>query len=60
MSMGIDREDAVDYLADSMGTDVLYTAVAEKCEAVRLGRPKEDRSWRKNIDKDYNSRGKRR
>ena len=56
---GIGRDRAVNYMADSVGTGVLYDAVNQAVEAVRCGSSlKEDCSWRKNADEDFQKRRK--
>lgn len=56
---GIGRDRAVNYMADSVGTGVLYDAVNQAVEAVRCGSSlKEDSSWRKNADEDFQRRRK--
>ena len=56
---GIGRDRAVNYMADSVGTGVLYDAVNQAVEAVRCGSSlKEDFSWRKNADEDFQRRRK--
>ena len=56
---GIGRDRAVNYMADSVGTGVLYDAVNQAVEAVRCGSSlKEDSSWRKNADEDFQKRRK--
>ncbi len=55
---GIDRDRAADYHADSTGTAVVYQAVSEAVCAVRASRPMEA-DWKRNIDKDYRTRGRR-
>ena len=58
-SIGIGRDDAVDYIADKQGTRIAYEAATSRVEATRMGRPREDRTWRKKIDRDYRTRGKK-
>ncbi len=56
---GISRERAVNYMADSAGTEALYDAVNQAVEAVRCGFSlKEERTWRKNADDDFQKRRK--
>ena len=56
---GISRERAVNYKADSSGTEVLYEAVNQAVTAVRTGNSlREDRSWRKRADADFQKRSK--
>jgi uncharacterized protein YegL len=54
---GIDKEQAVDYHADSQGTRVTYEAVNQAVCSVRACRPM-SRQWRKDIDADFQKRGK--
>ena len=54
---GIDKEQAVDYHADSQGTRVIYEAVNQAVCSVRACRPM-SRQWRKDIDADFQKRGK--
>ena len=53
---GIGRDRAVDYLADSQGTRVVYETVAETVCASRLGAIPS--GWSKNIEADRKSRKK--
>ena len=58
-SYGIDEYHAVDYLPDSGGTDHVYAAMNLAIGNVRRGaRLKEDRSWRRSADMDYQKRKK--
>ncbi len=59
VSLGIDREDAVDYVADKRGTEAVYEAATIRIEAARCGRDRSDTTWRKKIDKDYRTRSKK-
>lgn len=52
---GIDDDRAVNYHADSIGTAVVFDAVAETVTCVRERRPL-TKNWRNAIEKDYNSR----
>jgi len=54
---GIDRNRAVNYNADGMGTKILYDAVAKAVCNVRTNAPLAD-SWSDAIDEDYKKRGK--
>lgn len=56
---GIDADRAVDYLADSQGTQLNYEVVAEAIAEVRAHRqlPK---AWKARIDEDFRRRGGRR
>ena len=56
---GIDRDRAINYMADSAGTEVLYESVNFAVGAVRAGKSlREDKSWRKNADEDFQKRRK--
>lgn len=56
---GIDREKAVNYMADSAGTGVLYKAACNAVETVRARKSlTKDVSWRKNADEDFQRRKK--
>ena len=56
---GIGRDRAVNYMADSAGTGVLYEAVNQAVEVVRCGTSlAENRSWRKTADEDFKKRRK--
>ena len=56
---GIGRDRAVNYMADSVGTEVLYEAVNYAVEAVRTGSSLQGNdSWRKNADEDFKKRRK--
>ena len=63
-SIGISEDRAVDYIADSKGTEVVYDGVAEAvCEMSICAEPSEmlsTRKWRKEIDADYCARYERR
>ncbi|MDP4170449.1 MAG: VWA domain-containing protein [Bacillota bacterium] len=52
---GIDEEFAVNYHADSKGTQVNYDAVCEAVVTIRSGK-KIDRSWKEGIERDFNQR----
>lgn len=54
-SYGIDEEDAVDYVHDSIGTAAVYDGVCGAVSQIRANR-KLTRDWRKNIDTDYEKR----
>ena len=57
---GIDRSRAVNYHADSEGTEQVYEAVNYATRVVRERRSlTEDISWRKNIDSDFEKRKKK-
>lgn len=55
---GIGRDRAVNYHADSQGTDVVYDTVAETVCQMRMGAPLAP-SWSKPIQEDFKRRGKR-
>lgn len=52
---GIQEEFAVNYHADSEGTQVNYEALNEAVSSVRQGK-KMDRTWKEPIEKDFESR----
>ena len=52
---GISDDRAVNYHADSIGTAVVFDAIAETVSCVRESRPL-TKNWRNTIEKDYNSR----
>lgn len=52
---GINEDFAVDYHADKMGTQLNYQVVSEAMINIRSGK-KIDRSWKKEIERDYNQR----
>ena len=55
-SLGIKRDNAVNYMADSRGTEVLYESVCEAVSGMRaVGCA--GKTWRKSIDEDTASRG---
>ena len=54
---GIERDCAVDYHADTLGTAVIYEAMNEAVCNVRACKPM-SRDWRKKVDEDYKKRGK--
>ena len=55
---GIDRDRAVNYHADSEGTNVLFASVAKAVGCVRASAPLEA-DWSEEIDADYQRRGKK-
>ena len=55
--IGINRDRAVDYHADSTGTHVAYDTVAETGWAQRMGMPIEP-GWASKIKKDFHNRKK--
>lgn len=54
---GIEEDKAVNYHADSVGTMVNYEAISCAMSNVRSGKNLNS-SWKKSIEKDYNSRNK--
>lgn len=54
---GIDSDRAVNYHADSKGTQALYSAVSDTVCAFRAAEPIAQ-SWSKKINQDFNSRKK--
>ena len=52
---GIGRDRAVNYHADSQGTQVLYETLCAPISAMRSNKPI-DANWGQDISKDYNSR----
>ncbi len=52
---GIDADRAVNYNADSTGTEILYESVCEAVTKVRRGK-KLNPGWSKKINEDYNNR----
>ncbi|MFS0824481.1 vWA domain-containing protein [Bacillus sp. 1P02SD] len=54
---GIDEDFAVDYHADEEGTQLNYQMVSEAVTNLRSGK-KIDRSWKEEIEQDYNRRSK--
>ena len=61
-NIGIDRDSAVDYHADEIGTKQVFNAMSMRISCARfmpIG-TSSDRAWREDIDKDFESRKKRR
>ena len=54
---GITEDRAANYHADSVGTAVIYEAMSEAVCNVRGSRPM-SASWKRNVDADYQKRGK--
>ena len=52
---GIEEEFAVDYHADSKGTQLNYEAINEAVSNLRSGK-KIDRSWKEEVERDYQHR----
>ena len=57
-NLGIDRDRAVDYVADSCGMELNYMALSQAISAVRDNKPL-DNEWRKQLDLDFSRRGRR-
>ena len=55
---GINEDRAVNYKADSEGTDLNYQVVSDFIGDVRKERPI-DRNWKKRIEEDYEKRGEK-
>ena len=59
-SMGISRDNAVDYCSDSKGSAVLYNAVCQAVSFARMGKKcSESRAWREELDEDFADRSGR-
>lgn len=59
--IGIDRETAVDYMADSVGTHTLFCSVASAVTNARMGiKNSKSSAWRADIDRDHTDRSGRR
>ncbi len=58
-NLGIRQENAANYRADSIGTEVLYASVAEAVCSARMAAPGAaiDSGWRESLDEDMRSRG---
>jgi len=54
---GINRNRAVNYCCDSVGTKLSFGAINEAISAVRCSVPLKD-DWKEGVDKDYKERGK--
>lgn len=52
---GINKNRAVNYHADSRGTEILYNSVSDAVRSVRASAPVSD-SWKDELDRDYSSR----
>lgn len=52
---GIEEDFAVNYHADTVGTELNYEAVSEAVVKLRSGK-KIDRTWKEEIERDYDSR----
>lgn len=55
---GVEEDFAVNYHADAEGTQLNYDVVSEAVSSFRTGK-KINRSWKKEIEKDFNSRAKK-
>ena len=55
---GVAEEFAVEYHADAEGTQVNYKVLSEAVTSFRTGKSL-DRNWKKDIEKDYESRSKK-
>ena len=58
-NIGIDRDDAVEYHADSKGTGKVYAAMSMKISSSRRMKKasqENDNAWREELDKDFKSR----
>ncbi|MBE5927888.1 MAG: VWA domain-containing protein [Lachnospiraceae bacterium] len=55
---GIDKDRAVNYQADVKGTEIVYETVTKAVSSVRAG-ANLDADWSKEIDADYQRRGKK-
>jgi hypothetical protein len=54
---GIDKDRAVNYNPDSLGTEVVYSAISDAVHTVRCNFSL-DETWSDEIDNDYKSRSK--
>lgn len=55
---GIDKDRAVNYNADKMGTEILYQSVSAVVGSVRANKCV-DKDWSKELNEDYKRRGKK-
>ncbi|ALS78636.1 hypothetical protein AUO94_08160 [Planococcus kocurii] len=55
---GVNEEFAVNYHADAKGTQLNYDVLSEAVTSFRTGK-KIDRSWKKDIEKDFTTRAKK-
>lgn len=53
--IGLSKQDAVDYIADSTGTKVSYSAISEAVHSVRT-KGKKDAQWKLAVEEDFNQR----
>ncbi len=60
--IGISRQDAVDYLADDIGTQKVYASMSRRMSMARsrppTAPPAKDDTWREELDEDFKSRKK--
>ena len=60
--IGIDRQDAVDYHADDIGTQKVYASMSRRMSMARsrppTAPPVNDDTWREELDEDFKSRKK--
>ncbi len=54
--LGIHERNAVDYLADASGIDMMFGGVSEAVSCMRAGNAMEDSHWADEIKKDYKNR----
>lgn len=59
-SIGIDRKYSVDYLADTRGTELNFDVLSEAVSRARCCAAPLDASWKRKIDKDRKTRGRKR
>lgn len=55
---GVSEDFAVDYHADAEGTQLNYQVLSEAVSSFRTGKSL-DRSWKKEIEKDFSARSKK-
>ncbi len=53
-AFGIEKENAVNYHADHIGTEILYESISLKASDIRMNNS--SKQWRKDLDKDFNTR----
>ena len=56
--LGIDRDCAVGYVHDEVGTNVMYRAASCAARMVRCSEPLEAGVWRRELDEDVRRRGR--
>lgn len=56
--LGIDRDCAVGYVHDEVGTNVMYRAASCAARMVRCSEPLEAGAWRRELDEDVRRRGR--